>query len=66
MAEKGKAVYRIVIDGSQEAIFRELTDTSRPLPAIFNWNCVAKDALQRCYREMKRCPWYLHIIKWIP
>ena len=36
MAEKGKAVYRIVIDGSQEAIFRELTDTSRPLPAIFN------------------------------
>ena len=36
MAEKGKAVFRIVIDGSQEAIFRELTDTSRPLPAIFN------------------------------
>ena len=36
MAEKGKGVYRIVIDGSQEAIFRELTDTSRPLPAIFN------------------------------
>ena len=36
MAEKGKAVYRIVINGSQEAIFRELTDTGRPLPAIFN------------------------------
>lgn len=36
MAEKGKAVYRIVINGSQDAIFRELTDTSRPLPAIFN------------------------------
>ena len=36
MAEKRKAIYRIVIDGSQEAIFRELTDTSRPLPAIFN------------------------------
>ena len=36
MAEKGKAVYRIVINGPQEAIFRELTDTSRPLPAIFN------------------------------
>ena len=36
MGEKGKAVYRIVINGSQEAIFRELTDTSRPLPAIFN------------------------------
>lgn len=36
MADKGKAVFRIVINGSQEAIFRELTDTSRPLPAIFN------------------------------
>ena len=36
MAEKGKAIYRIVINGSQEAIFRELTDTTRPLPAIFN------------------------------
>ena len=36
MAEKGKEVFRIVIAGSQEAIFRELTDTSRPLPAIFN------------------------------
>jgi uncharacterized protein YndB with AHSA1/START domain len=36
VAEKGKAVYRIVIDGSQEAIFRELTATDRPLGAIFN------------------------------
>jgi uncharacterized protein YndB with AHSA1/START domain len=36
VADKGKAVYRIVINGSQEAIFRELADTSRPLPAIFN------------------------------
>ena len=36
MAEKGKGVYRIVIDGSQEAIFRELTATDRPLGAIFN------------------------------
>ena len=36
MADKGKAVYRIVINGSLEAIFRELTDTTRPLPAIFN------------------------------
>lgn len=36
MAEKGKAVYRIVINGSQEAIFRELTATDRPLGAIFN------------------------------
>ena len=36
MAEKGKSVYRIVINGSQEAIFRELTATDRLLPAIFN------------------------------
>jgi uncharacterized protein YndB with AHSA1/START domain len=36
VAEKGKAVYRIVINGSQEAIFRELTSTGRPLGAIFN------------------------------
>ena len=36
MAEKGKGVYRIVINGSQEAVFRELTATDRPLPAIFN------------------------------
>ena len=36
MAEKGKAIYRIVINGSQEAIFRELTSTDRPLGAIFN------------------------------
>jgi len=36
VAERGKAVYRIVIDGAQEAIFRELTATDRPLPAIFN------------------------------
>ena len=36
MADKGKGVYRIVINGSQEAIFRELTATDRPLGAIFN------------------------------
>ena len=36
MAEKGKAVYRIVIDGPQEAIFREITATDRPLGAIYN------------------------------
>lgn len=36
MAEKKKAVYRIVIDGPQEAIFRELTSTERPLGAIYN------------------------------
>jgi uncharacterized protein YndB with AHSA1/START domain len=36
VADKGKAIYRIVINGSQEAIFRELTSTDRPLGAIFN------------------------------
>ena len=36
MAEKGKAVFRIVINGSQQAIFEELTRTDRPLGAIFN------------------------------
>ena len=36
MAEARKAIYRIVIAGSQEAIFRELTATDRPLGAIFN------------------------------
>ena len=36
MADKGRAIYRIVIDGSQQAIFDELTRTDRPLPAIFN------------------------------
>ena len=36
MAEKGKALFRVVIDGSQQAIFEELTRTDRPLGAIFN------------------------------
>ena len=35
-AQKGRAVFRIVIAGSQQAIFEELTRTDRPLPAIFN------------------------------
>jgi len=34
--EGTRAVFRIVIDGSQQAIFDELTRTDRPLPAIFN------------------------------
>jgi uncharacterized protein YndB with AHSA1/START domain len=34
MAER--QVFRIVIAGSQEAIFRELTATDRPLGAVFN------------------------------
>ena len=35
-AGKGRGVYRIVIDGSQQAIFDELTSLDRPLAAIFN------------------------------
>ena len=34
--QKARAVFRVVIAGSQQAIFEELTATSRPLPAIFN------------------------------
>ena len=36
MAEGKKGIYRIVINGSQDAIFRELTRTDGLLPAIFN------------------------------
>ena len=36
MADPTKQVFRVVIAGSQEAIFRELTATDRPLGAIFN------------------------------
>ena len=36
MADNDKQVFRIVINGSQEAIWRELTSTDRPLGAIFN------------------------------
>jgi len=36
VAEKKKAVFRIVISGSMEAIFRELTKTDSPQGAVFN------------------------------
>jgi uncharacterized protein YndB with AHSA1/START domain len=36
VADSNKQVFRVVIAGSQEAIFRELTATDRPLGAIFN------------------------------
>jgi hypothetical protein len=36
VADPKKQVFRVVIDGSQEAIFRELAGTGRPLGAIFN------------------------------
>ena len=35
-AMQGKAVFRIVIAGSQDAIFRELTKTDSPQGAVFN------------------------------
>ena len=36
MAEANKAVFRIVIDGTLEAVFRELTKTGEPQGAVFN------------------------------
>ena len=36
MAESNKAVFRIVINGSIDAIFRELTKTDSPQGAVFN------------------------------
>ena len=36
MAEEKQAIFRIVIDGSPEAIFRELTRTEGLVPAVFN------------------------------
>ena len=36
MAEEKKAVFRVVINGPQDAIFRELTRTDGLVPAIFN------------------------------
>ena len=36
MADPNKAIFRIVIAGSQDAIFRELTKTDSPQGAVFN------------------------------
>ena len=36
MAEPNKAVFRIVIAGTMEAVFRELTKTGEPQGAVFN------------------------------
>ncbi|NJD87744.1 MAG: hypothetical protein FIB05_07005 [Betaproteobacteria bacterium] len=36
MAEPKKAVFRIVINGTMEAVFRELTKTGEPQGAVFN------------------------------
>jgi Activator of Hsp90 ATPase homolog 1-like protein len=36
VAEANKAVFRIVINGTMEAVFRELTKTGEPQGAVFN------------------------------
>jgi hypothetical protein len=36
VAEEKKAVFRIVINGSMEAVYRELTKTGEPQGAVFN------------------------------
>ena len=36
MADSKKAVFRIVINGTMEAVFRELTKTGEPQGAVFN------------------------------
>jgi uncharacterized protein YndB with AHSA1/START domain len=36
VAEEKKQVFKVIINGSQEAIWREITSTDRPLGAIFN------------------------------
>lgn len=50
---KGRAVFRIVIDGAQQAIFDELTSVDRPLGAIFN-SCMATTGLKRGGRIQMR------------
>ncbi len=52
-ADKGRAVFRIVIAGSQQAIFEELTSVERPLGAIFN-SCMATTGLRRGGRIQMR------------
>ena len=51
--EKGRAVFRVVIDGSQQAIFDELTSIDRPLGAIFN-SCMATTGRKRGGRIQMR------------
>lgn len=51
--QKGRGVYRIVIDGPQQAIFDELTRLDRPLPAIFN-SRMASTGLRRGGRIQMR------------
>ena len=50
---KGRAVFRVVIAGSQQAIFDEITRTDRLLPAIFN-SRMATTGLKRGGRMQMR------------
>ena len=59
--EKGRAVFRIVINGSQQAIFDELTSTTRPLGAIWN-SCMVTTGLKRGGRMQMRTPSGKHTV----
>jgi uncharacterized protein YndB with AHSA1/START domain len=48
-----RQIFRIVIAGSQEAIFRELTATDRPLGAIFNARMHATGLASRSRMQMR-------------
>jgi len=48
-----KQVFRIVIAGSQEAIFRELTATDRPLGAVFNARMHTRGLVPRSRMQMR-------------
>ena len=52
--DKGRGVYRIVINGSQQAIFDELTSLDRPLAAIFNSRMVIYDPTGASQPRLRR------------
>lgn len=51
--DKGRAIFRVVINGSEQAIFDDLTSVDRPLGAIFN-SCMATTGLRRGGRIQMR------------
>ena len=61
MAEAKRAVFRVVIDGSQEAIFKELTRTDGLVPAVFNSRMVTT-GLRPGGRMQMRTPSEGHVI----
>ena len=48
-----RQVFRIVIAGSQDAIFHELTATDKPLGAVFNGHMHAKGLVPRSRMQMR-------------